>query len=147
MALRPDRKVIHDDINFKVAQVAEKGVVLVYDTANAGFLKIDQEPLADASLQNVAGMLMIDVVNKDFGAVPENHNKLETGLSGVVRVLKVGEITTNQVDAAADFGGAGSGVYLGRDGKITSVASGTRIGTTLGATDTDGYVKVFLNIV
>lgn len=145
MALKPDRKVIADDINFRVAEVAEKGELLVYDTATAGYLKKDPQPQADASLQNVAGMLMIDVVNKDFGAVPQNFQKLETGLSGVVRILKVGEITTNNLDAASEWG-AGSGVYLGRDGTIHSVASGTRLGTALGAQDSDGYVRIWLSV-
>ncbi len=145
MALKRKRKVKVDDINFKLAEVAVKGVLVTYDTVNDGFVRI---PTTLALGDKVAGVLMIDVVNKDFNAVPVNFQKLETGLSGLVRLARQGELGTDQTGAGAVFG-AGSGVFVNDLGLVHSVADATvneRVGTALGAIDANGFVEVYFDI-
>jgi hypothetical protein len=147
MALKRKRKPIVDDINFKLDQVAERGVLCTYNTAKVGFVQVSAST-SGVIPQKVAGVLMIDVVNKDFNAVPVNFQKLETGLSGYVRLLKQGEMGTDQTAAGAVFG-AGSGVYLHNNGKISNVQMSTqneRVGTALSAADTNGFVDVYFEI-
>jgi len=151
MALKRKHKEVVDDINFKMAVVAEKGMPVIYDTANAGFVKKSGATLTVKD--KCAGILMIDVVNKDFGAVPQNFQKLETGLSGYVRLAKLGELSTDNLAAGAQFG-AGSGVYLDinstlRDKPVSGFAddpAGLRLGTALGAVDADGFLEVYFDI-
>jgi hypothetical protein len=143
MAVKRKRKLNSDDINFKLAEVAEKGLLVTYDTANAGFVRV---PGASVAFDDkVAGMLLIDVVNKDFNAVPVNFQKLETGLSGFVRLAKLGEIGTDQVAAGAEFG-PGSGVYLAANGEVTNDSTEERVGTALSAVDANGFVEIYLKI-
>ena len=143
MALRRKRKVKIDDINFKLATVAVQGLLVTYDTATDGFVRV---PGASPSFDDkVAGMLMIATVNKDFNAVPVNFQKLETGLSGHVRLAKQGEIGTDQVAAGAGFG-PGSGVFLGANGTVTNVSTNERVGTALSAVDANGFVDIYLRV-
>jgi len=143
MALKRKRKIVTDDINFKLAAVAVKGLLVTYDTATDGFVRVPgSSPAFD---DKVAGMLMFDVVDKDFNAVPVNFQKLETGLSGFVRLAKEGEIGTDQVVSGDSFG-PGSGVYLGADGQITTASTNERVGTAITGADDDGFVEIYLDI-
>lgn len=152
MAIKRKRKVEVTDINYKMAAVAEKGQVLVYDTVNAGFVKLSASL---TTTDKAAGVLMIDVVNKDFNALPQNFQKLETGLSGYVELLKQGELATDKRASGQDgVFGPGSGVYLATDGNVRNKPAsgfaddhaGLRLGTALEATDADGFVNVYWNI-
>jgi len=149
MALKRKRKIKTDDLNFKLAQVAVKGVLVTYDAVTDGFVKLDAA-IASPSFtpDKVVGMLMFDVVDRDFNALPVNFQKLETGLSGFVRLAKEGEIGTDQLDAGAVFG-PGSGVFLGANGTIATATvspSGERVGTALASVDSDGFVEIYLDI-
>lgn len=162
MALKPHQRVIAEDINFKCNNVAPKGVLLVY-SSTAG--QVERPPLnnvgtASPSGKKVAGVLMIDVVNKNLpskfiltgdpvGTVDgvRNFSKLETHVSGVVRLMKVGELLTNNVDNEAFA--AGDKLYITNSGafsKTQDSANHERVGTALAAKDSDGYLKVWVNI-
>lgn len=157
MALKPRRNVMVDDINFRCASVAEKGFLVCY-SSTAGYV----EAVATAiSGKKVAGMLLLDVVNKatpsnlslgeDTGWTDreKNVNKLETYQSGVVRLAKVGEIRTNALNPAdwASFA-QGDKLYLSGSGKLSnSQAAGAElVGHAMSARDSDGYLTVFLNL-
>lgn len=145
MALKRKRKVQVDDINFKMQEVAVKGLLVTYDLTNAGFVRV---PTTLAVTDKVAGVLMIDVVNKDFNAQPVNFQKLETGFSGFVRLAREGELGTDQTAASAVFG-AGSGVYVADGGKVSNVPDATLnelVGTALGPIDSNGFVEIYFDI-
>jgi hypothetical protein len=154
MALLRNRKIEVDDINFKMAEVASKGMLVTHDTANPDFVQV-QASVSGVIGTKVAGMLMMDVVDKDFNAVPVNFQRLETGLSGLVRLAKLGEIGTDQIAAGSldpsgvPVFGPGSGVYLADAGLITHVQDSTqneRIGTALAAADSNNFVRIYLNV-
>lgn len=147
MALKRKRKPQIDDINFKLDAVAVKGQIVTYNNTKVGFVQI-QAAVSGVIGTKAHGMLVFDVVNKDFGAVPVNFQKLETGISGFVPVFRVGEVGTDQVAVGAVFG-AGSGVFLADSGNITNVQDSVqneRVGTALAAVDDDGFVELFLHI-
>jgi hypothetical protein len=146
MALKPDRRIDpHSQIiDYKLAQVAEPGVIVTYDAANAGFFTV---PTSVTGLEQVGGILISRVVNKDFNAVPRNFQRREVGLSGAVNVVRRGEFLTNKIQPGATLG-PGSGIYLADGGDISNVASGSAsaIGHVIAAADSDGYVRIALNV-
>lgn len=164
MALKPHRKVIADDINFKCKNVCPKGVLVIYSTT-AGF--VERPTLnggANPSGKKVAGVLMIDVVNKaapsllvrtggdPLGTVDNtallNPNKTETHTSGTVRLLKVGECMTNSLDPSDTFA-QGDTLYITNSGLFSKVQDNSGIvsvGRSLGAKDSDGYLKVWISL-
>lgn len=148
MGLKRKRKPQIDDINFKLDEVAVKGQIVTYNNTKTGFVKI-QAAVSGVIGTKAHGMLVFDVVDKDFGAVPVNFQRLETGISGFVPVYRVGEVGTDQVKVNSVFG-AGSGVFLADSGQITNVQDSVqneRVGTALAAADDDGFVEIFLHIV
>ncbi len=157
MALKgTHEKITHDDINFRCETVGVRGAVVVYTATGVKVNTGAPDPIT----QKAAGMLLQDVVNKcvpsmhiygdDTGTMelPKNFNKNETHVSGVVRLLKVGEVQSDQfATGQAAAAGPGSGLYLAAAGKLTLAAThGQLLGRCLSAVDSDGFVKVWLNI-
>ncbi|KKK67497.1 hypothetical protein LCGC14_2953490, partial [marine sediment metagenome] len=73
MALKPDRSYTNEstDISFFMNETGEKGEVLVFSTGGSGAAMDDANavvttPNASPSGQNVAGLLLNDVVNIDL---------------------------------------------------------------------------------
>ena len=158
MALKGTHEKIRcDDINFRCETVGVRGAVVVYTSTG---VKVNSGA-PNANTQRVAGMLLLDVVNKNLPSnyllgdetgtmeLPKNFNKNETHVSGVVRLLKVGEAQTDQWDTGeAAKVGPGSGLYVAAGGKLTTLAThGQLLGRALSAVNSDGFVKVFLNVI
>lgn len=157
MALKaPHQKITHDDINFRCNEVATAGRLVVYSSVAGQVALASAQP---TDLDVPAGLLLQNVVNRsvpgnlpglgdDTGTtdLPRNLNRNQTNVSGVVRLLKIGETQTDQVDDSPI--GAGSGLYVGTNGKLSSISASGRqkIGVAMGAADSDGFVKVFINI-
>ena len=157
------QKITHDDLLFRCGNTAAEGTLLTYAIEDGqpkvGFVeKVSGAP--DPITQKVAGLLMINVEDRaipsnlvqfgdDTGTVdlPQNRNRNVTNTSGVVRLLKVGMIETDQIDGAVTFA-QGSGVYIGSNGAVTTV-DGTGASELVGHALTgvrDGYVRVFINV-
>lgn len=157
------QKITHDDLLFRCANASAEGTLLTYAIEDGqpkvGFVeKVSGNP--DPITQKVAGLLMINVEDRaipsnlvqfgdDTGTVdlPQNRNRNVTNTSGVVRLLKVGMVETDQVDGAVTFA-QGSGVYIGANGIVTTV-DGTGATELVGHALTgvrDGYVRVFINV-
>ena len=161
MALKQTlEKITHDHVIFRCKSVAAKGSLLSYSITDAGFVeKIVAAPIAGVTkaaglaLQNVENRsvpLNLVALGDDTGTVdlPRNFNRNVTNQSGVCRLLVHGYVETDQF---SDQGGAeyaqGSGLYLGNDGLLTSVAGSgyEKVGHALSAIR-DGFVRVFINI-
>ncbi len=154
MALKAHQKVVADDMNFRLDSVQERGLVCgVSSTAG------ECEVAADPSGVTVAGLLMMDVVNKgvpsnlasdsnlDTGTITDSlvNGKNETYKGGVVRLLRKGECVTDQVTGAIAQGDA---LYLAASGIIsaTQATGAPQVGFALEAKDGDGFVKMFLDV-
>ena len=171
MALRPDRKyTIGTDITCFMNETGEKGEVLVYSTGGSGVAMDDPNavvttPAADPSGQRIAGVLLNDVVNLDLTRQHINWHKDEVQLGGKVTLLRQGEITTN-ILASGETPSIGDPAYVGQ---TTLAAGGTaqgcvtntavtdttvneanpkyRVGTFKSTVDSDGYIRVEVNII
>lgn len=145
---------IVDDINFRAAEVLTDGQLVTY-SSTAGFVEGPS-----ASGDAIAGMLMEAVVNRsvpgllpvtgdDTGTtlLPRNLNARQTYVSGVVRLATKGEIETDQVTSGETYA-AGETLYSAGNGRVSNVPQpgATIVGRALGALNSDGQLKLFLDI-
>jgi hypothetical protein len=152
MALKPDRVELLTDVSFFMNTTAERGGVVSVVTATSGVgVSMDDANAvvayaAVASGAKPVGLLLNDVVNLDLTRQHINWHKDETQVGGKVTVLRVGQVTTNML-VAATTPSAGADAYVGASGLIgTSSTNAVKIGQFLSAKDTDGYVKVSVNL-
>lgn len=153
MALKPDRFEEFVDTNFFMNEVAEQGVLVVYDTSSTGVGAMLDDVNAAVKLPDVengsgeypAGILVGDVVNKDLTQTHLNQHKRESQIGGKVGLLREMEVTTNMISGTP---GPGLPAYFTVGGLLTTVATNsTRVGTWKGGKDADGYAKLLVNIV
>ena len=152
MALKPDRIELLTDVSFFMASTAERGGVVSVVTATSGVgVSMDDGNAvvayaAVASGAKPVGVLLNDVVNLDLTRQHINWHKDETQVGGKVTLLRVGQVTTNML-VAGTTPSAGADAYVGASGLIgTSSTNAVKIGQFLSAKDTDGYVKVSVNL-
>ena len=179
MALRGDRNYTDGtDISFFCNEVAEKGEVMVFSTVGSGAAMDDPtavvtSPSADPSGEQVAGILLNDVVNLDLTRQHINWHKDEVQLGGKVTLLRRGVIVTNMIESGVDptngspayfMGGGISATDATVKGRVTTtqvsdfgtaavhsnsdiMAPNYRVGTFLSKKDSDGYAKVQVNLL
>jgi len=165
MALKPHQKVIADDINMVSNAVGAKGFLAIYGTtAGEVHVPTGSTGISEPSGKAVAGVLLIDVVNRGVPSLqgltgdplgyldPTQQQVImsrnETHVSGKVRLLRIGECVTNALDASDTFVN-GDALYITNLGKFSNVRDSSAhqlVGRALGAKDSDGYLKVFVNI-
>jgi hypothetical protein len=152
MALKPDRIELLTDVSFFMSTTAERGGVASVVTATSGVgVSMDDGNAvvayaAVASGAKPVGVLLNDVVNLDLTRQHINWHKDETQVGGKVTLLRVGQVTTNQL-VAGTTPSAGADAYVGVSGLIgTSSTNAVKIGQFLSAKDTDGYAKVSVNL-
>jgi hypothetical protein len=152
MALKPDRIELLTDVSFFMSTTAERGGVASVVTATSGVgVSMDDGNAvvayaAVASGAKPVGVLLNDVVNLDLTRQHINWHKDETQVGGKVTLLRVGQVTTNQL-VAGTTPSAGADAYVGVSGLIgTSSTNAVKIGQFLSAKDADGYAKVSVNL-
>ena len=154
MALKPDRIEHYTDISFFMNAVGERGGVVVHRNVGVGGVGASMDdasalvsyPTGVVSGTKPAGLLLNDVVNLDLTRQHINWHKDEVQLGGKVTLLRQGQVTTNMI-AAGQTPSAGIDAYYDGDGKFTTVSTNsTKVGRFLSSADTDGYVKVDINI-
>lgn len=152
MALKPDRIELLTDVSFFMNTTSERGGVASVVTATSGVgVSMDDGNAvvayaAVASGAKPVGVLLNDVVNLDLTRQHINWHRDETQVGGKVTLLRVGQVTTNQL-VAGTTPSAGADAYVGVSGLIgTSSTNAVKIGQFLSAKDTDGYAKVSVNL-
>jgi len=149
MALKPDQVLIVSDINFSMASAQTKGVLVCY-SSTAGYV----ENKADPSGAKVAGILLVDVRNQDvrdaYGitSTTANYSKNQVPISGKVHLARVGEFLTSDVDSGDTFA-MGNKLYITANGQFSNAQDSSdheHVGHALAAKDSDGYLRVFVNI-
>lgn len=151
MALKPDRVESYTDISFFMNTVGERGGVVVHTSTGSGVSMDDGSavvsyPTGVVSGTKPAGLLLNDVVNIDLTRQHINWYRDEVQVGGKVTLLRQGQVTTNVV-ANGVSPVAGADAYYDVLGKLTTVSTdSTKVGRFLGSVDSDGYVKVDINI-
>jgi hypothetical protein len=151
MALKPDRIELMTDISFFMNTVAERGGVVCVDTSTDGVASMDDgnsvvQYAATVSGSKPIGILLNDVVDYDLTRQHINWYRDEMQKGGKVTLLRQGQVTTNMV-VSADTPKAGVDAYVGVSGLVSTASTDSvKIGQFLSAKDTDGYVKVSVNL-
>lgn len=151
MALKPDRRVVLDDVSFyKTDATAERGIIVAHDTGGSGAAMDD----ANAKVRNVsatsdkpAGLLMNDVVNYDPTRQPYNPYKDEVLLGGKVTLLRKGVVVTDQISGNVTVGNAAHFNAVGQLVDETVLNTSAKVGVWLSTKDPDGFAKVEIDIV
>lgn len=151
MALKGDRKITDgSEISYFMNETGERGVVVIQATASSGSGAALEDSGNVVSIPtdtagNPAGILLNDVVNKDLTRTHLNQHKDEVQVRSKVTVVSRGRVVTDQVVTGS---GAipGSGAYFTANGKLTSTAVSTRVGTFRSAADADGFAAVDVTI-
>ena len=151
MALKPTRIESYTDVSYFMDTVAERGGVVVHTTSGSGASLDDGNavvayPTGVVSGTKPAGLLLNDVVNLDLTRQHINWYRDEVQLGGKVTLLRQGQATTDMV-ASGQTPTAGTDAYYDATGKLTTVSTNsTKVGRFLSSKDSDGYVKVDINI-
>ena len=139
MALKPDRIEESTDISFFMNTVGDRGGIVVH-TSGAGGSGMDDS----YSGTFPAGVLLNDVVSLDLTRQHINWHKDEVQVGGKVAILRRGTVVTNRVTGAPYQGQA---AYYGVSGILTTTSTNSvKVGSFLSSVDTDGYVRVGINI-
>ena len=159
MALKPDRNYTSDvDISFFMNETAERGIIVIHDTAATGTVAAMDDANATVSIPTgtngqPAGLLLNDVVNLDLTRQHINWHQDEVQIGGKVTLLKRGVVVTDQLVTGIDPL-PGEKAYFTTSGKISNssvatddINSATQIGRFLSSKNSDGFAKVEINIV
>jgi hypothetical protein len=154
MALKPDRYEHRTDISYFMTDVAERGIIVVHDTAGSGAAmdssKAKVKIPATVSGSLPVGLLLNDVVNLDLTRQHINFHQDEMQSSGKVTLLREGFVVTNKVSGTPTVGAP---AYYNLAGEVTTTQttagsySQPSIGRFLSVKDTDGYIKIDVHIV
>lgn len=160
MALKPTQIIKLDDINMKCQDVAEQGTVVVFSSTVGNVTK--SSTAATVSGKKVAGILLQDIVargypehqvvlGQDTGTVDEpllRKSRNETHVSGVCRLLKIGQIDTNWIDMTDAFV-PGDKLYVTASGKLSHHQDNSGcecVGHVVSGKDANLYIRAFINI-
>lgn len=154
MALLGPRKELDTDISFFMNETASRGVCASISTGGSGVALDQGEALATVANNESGvvplGVLLNDVVNLDLTRQHLNQHKDEVQQGSKVTILKVGEVTTDQVEGTPTMGAL---AYCGPSGTFTPDANGgsgafarNSVGRFMSTKDENGYVKVSVNL-
>jgi len=150
MALKPDRIEAYTDISFFMNTVAERGGVVVHTSSGEGVSMDDADAVvaypATTAGTSPAGLLLNDVVDLDLTRQHINWHKDEVQVGSKVTLLRQGQVTTNMLASGLSVV-AGADAYYGVNGVLTDDnTDSVKVGRFLSSVDSDGYVKVDINI-
>ena len=148
MALKPDRIEFLTDISNFMNTTAERGGVVSFLSSGVGASMDDGNAVVGyATLSSgtvPAGILLNDVVNYDLTKQHINWMKDEMQVGGKVTLLKIGQITSDMVVGSPV---AGNSAYVGPSGLVSVDSTNSiRVGTFLSGKDSDGFVKLSVNL-
>ena len=149
MALRPDRVEVVTDLSYFMNATSERGILVVHDGGGSGAAMDDSAAtvkVPTAFTQQPAGVLLNDVVNLDLTRQHLNYHKDEVQIGSKVLLLRRGTIVTDQVAAGITIT-VGGKAYFDAVGKFTTGTASAQVGRFLSTADSDGYVKVAVDIV
>ena len=160
MALKPDRIETQTDVSFfmnnSTSSTIERGGIASLTAGGGSGVAMDDSAavvsyVTATSGTEPVGVLLNDVVNIDLTRQHINWHKDEVQGGGKVTLLQVGQVTTNTVTGSP---AAGAPAYVGANGEFSATPPSDgltendhyRVGRFLSNKDSDGYIKVAVNI-
>lgn len=152
--LKTNRDIQATDISYFMDEVAERGVVVVVDTAGSG-VALDDENAVVTVADSPSGAKPIGLLLNDFVADytndgPQRGVKHEQIVGEKATLLTKGWIVTDQIDGTPSAGqfavlsssGTIAGVDLGSENQVTNPV----VGRFRSGKDEDGYAKVYIDL-
>lgn len=157
MALKGDRLIIQDSIDYFSSGLMEKGYIAVFGiTANtpsggmgAGLDDADAFCYVPTGASGTIplGVVLQDVVNKDLTQTHLNFQKEEVQTGGKVTLLQKGWCFTNAVTGTPK---AGDKAYLANNGVFSTTYTNSTATPPVGVfktrKDADGYISVYVDL-
>lgn len=163
MAMGPHRQVLNTDVNFVVNAAAERGGILCAASGNiASYVtNVTATPSGFPSKVVPIGMLLEDIESLNFFTHPQYRQRTVSDIGSKVGIMTRGEAVTDFVDGyAKPHIDAGDKAYLTHSGLLTIYelapgvvnsnpeqgTSGILVGRFLSEVDSNGFVKVWVDL-
>lgn len=160
MGLGAERQIFHTDVSQSASGVAARGGMMSYDPVQAGNVIYADATAVSGAVVQPAGLLLDDVEALNFFTHPEYRQRNVVPQGSVVGLVTDGEVITDFIETTRPDNGASVGtyaagdkLYLADDGQIsrfdgTDAGTGLRerVGTCLSAIDSDGFLKVRIDL-
>lgn len=155
MALKGDRHIVQTDISFTLSDVAERGVVVMYNGSGSGAALGDNAGTvtllaANSSGNKPAGLLLNDFVNIDETVQHRNFHKDQMVLGDRCTLLRKGWVVTNKITGTPTVGAtayvAASGLLTPNKHAVGGVAMTPPCGEFMSIKDESGYAKVAIEL-
>lgn len=155
MALKGDRHIVQTEISFSLSDVAERGVVVMYNVAGSGAAQGDNAGSVTLNAgvpsgQIPAGLLLNDFVNIDQTIQHRNFHKDQQVIGERATLLRKGWVVSNKITGTPTLGSA---AYVTASGLVTPTVHGgggvkatPRCGEFMSIKDADGYAKVAIDL-
>ena len=159
MALRESRRVEATSIDYIVTAAAERGGLL---TSSSGAVAAYNTNIGTIPSGVVpVGVLMEDIEEQNYLTHPQRYHRNVSDIGSVVGVMTKGEVWTDFIDGyAKPHVHAGKTAYLTHSGLVTTREfapgvvgslpqmgeSGVVVGRFLSSIDSDGFVKVRIDL-
>jgi hypothetical protein len=150
MALKGDRLVYSNKIEWFMDEVATRGGCVVVSTTGSG-AALDQATnlctyAPNSSGKLPLGILLDDMVSVDLTRYKLNQHRSEVQQGGKVSIMDRGWVLTNSIVGTPTVGNA----YLSSSGNLTATLNTLTetplVGRFEDRPDEDGYVRVFVNL-
>jgi len=161
MALLESRQVFQTIVDKSMSGVAARGGIAAYDPVSNGNLIYADATAVSGQLANPAGILMEDVEALNFMDHPEYLHRNVSPQGSVVGLITDGEVYTNFVETTGPGNipvgtyASGDTIYMADNGNVSrnngtfnneGTAIRKEIGKALGAVDSDGFLKIRVDL-
>jgi hypothetical protein len=163
--LKPDRSIdMVTDISYFMNTVGERGGVVCAATGTGQFgtgASMDDAnnvvaylTHADVSGKYPIGILAQDVVNIDQTKQVVNFLRDEAQVGSKVTIYRKGFVVTDMIAAGSATGtvfpipayAGGNGLLVGNGANFTTASGYRQVGMFMGRVDSDGFVKVYIDV-
>lgn len=138
------------ETSFFMNVVAERGIIVTYPSASVAQPGLDESnnvaTVPSGTSGTPIGILLTDVVNVDLTKYHLNHHKVEeVQVGSKVNIVRRGWFITNKVKSG-DTPTVGAAAHFDANGELTTGTTSARVGTFESVKDSDGYVRVFIDL-
>jgi hypothetical protein len=161
MTLTETRQIWRTDISLSVSGVAERGGIIAYDPVNANLGIYANAAAVSGQIVQPAGLLLDDVEALNYFLHPEYRQRNVVPQGSVVGLATECEVWTDFVETTGPGGisvgtyAPGDALYMADNGNLSrnngtfqngATAKRVRVGTALSALNSDGFLKVRIEL-
>jgi hypothetical protein len=149
MALSPSRQDLHQNVDFSLNEVAERGKICCIVTGTTAIGEVTAAAVPTGVGVQPIGVLLDDVESLNYDRHGEYRQRNVVDVGSVVGLSFKGEFKTDQITGTPV---AGNAAYLNVNGTLSAVqltdglTPAPLVGKFLSAADANGFVKVRIDL-